>query len=143
MVRSTSAQIFNLTSGRVQLRDISVRLPASWSSCVPASVDPSPAATADLLVISTHPLRQDTPWAVQFDGCMRPGKNIELPVNFANKNSSVESRAGVLAKEWVKLKFGVFEEAGFEGDEIYPEVFAEGSANLTNSGCANVTEVRF
>ena len=146
-MRSTSSNIYNLTGGRAQLRDIFVRLPASWSACAAAGgsqphADPSPT---DLLVNpSSSGSDSDNPWTLQFDGCGRPGLNIEMPVNFANNNNgsdSLASRAARLTKEWVKLKFGVFEETGFAGDRLYPAVLPEGTDNITNAGCTNATEV--
>jgi hypothetical protein len=53
----------------------------------------------------------------------------------------VEEKGSLLAKEWVKLRFGVFEEAGFEGDSLYPSTFVEGKENLTNSGCTGSDQV--
>ena len=39
------------------------------------------------------------------------------------------------------MRFGVFEEDGFEGDSLYPSSFVEGKRNVTNSGCESHEEV--
>ena len=144
-MRETSSLLFNLTQGRVQIRAVFIKLPSSWApSCAP----PTAARTAqwsapDLVVGEDHPLLLDTPWTLQHDGCGHQGRNIELPASFANKNSSLEERAEILAKEWIKLKFGVFEEDGFAGDGLYPAMFEEGKQNIFNSGCVNKTQVSY
>ena len=84
---------------------------------------------------SAHPLLGDMPWTLQYAGCHQPGKNIELPVGFLAKNKSIEEKGSLLAREWVKLQFGVFEENGFDNDNLYPTTFPEGKTNMTNSGC--------
>ena len=146
LLHETSANIYNLTAGRVQLRDVYFRLPASWAgeSCAPASTILSNNwPQTDLLVTESHPLLQDIPWTLQYQGCGKAGKGIELPLQFISKNSSLSSRAEMLTKEWVKYKFGVFAENGFSGDNLYPSSFMEGKLNITNSGCTNKLQASF
>ena len=136
LLTAASHSIFNLTNGQLRVKDVSIRLPNSWNSCAPSTavVSDSRAAT-DVAITSSHPLLGDMPWTVQPAGCHQPGRNIELPIGFLTKNKTMEQKGSLLAKEWIKLRFGVFEENGFEGDSLYPSTFAEGKANLTNSGC--------
>jgi hypothetical protein len=70
------------------------------------------------------------------------GLRIELPhaslqVDEANRTALEEA----MLKEWIKFRFGVFEEAGFVGDSRYPATFLEGEVELPNSGCNATTEV--
>ena len=138
LLHETSASIHNLTSGRVQLRDVYFHLPASWAgeSCAPPSaVLSNNWPHTDMLVTDSHPLLSNIPWTLQHEGCGKAGKGIELPLNFINRNLSLSIQAEMLTKEWVKFKFGVFEEDGFPEDDLYPTYFKEGKSNLTNSGC--------
>ena len=142
----TSHNIFNFTNGRVQLRDVRLQLPSSWNHCAPAGLS-SPSSSsrssqeADIKIISSHPVLRDQPWTIQFAGCQQPGKNIELPLGFIGKNSTIESKSSVLTKEWIKLRFGVFEEDGFDGDNLYPSSFVEGNSNMSNNGCPSKHQV--
>lgn len=136
LLTSTSRNIFNLTKGRSQVKDVVVRLPLSWHSCAPSTAVVTDSKTeAEVKVTSAHPLLGDMPWTLQYAGCHQPGKNIELPVGFLAKNKSIEEKGSLLAREWVKLQFGVFEENGFDNDNLYPTTFPEGKTNMTNSGC--------
>ena len=113
-----------------------VRLPLSWHSCAPpTAVVTESKREAEVKVTTSHPLLGDMPWTVQYAGCHQRGKNIELPIGFLAKNKSIEVKGSLLAREWVKLQFGVFEENGFDEDNLYPTTFSEGKNNVTNAGC--------
>ena len=136
LLTAGSRNIFNLTKGRSQVKDVVVRLPLSWHSCAPSNAVVTDSKTeAEVKVTSAHPLLGDMPWTLQYAGCRQRGKNIELPVGFLAKNKSIEEKGSLLAREWLKLQFGVFEENGFDNDNLYPTTFAEGNINMTNSGC--------
>ena len=142
---ATSLNLYNVTEARVQLRHVHIKLPATWAACAPPTTRHTSQWTATDLRLSEarHPLLADAPWTVQFGGCGTPGRNIEVPLAFANQNaSSLAERAERLSKEWVKYRFGVFEEAGFKGDSLYPETFQEGNMDLANSGCNYTVKVR-
>ena len=118
------------------MKDVVVRLPLSWHSCAPSNAVVTDSKTeAEVKVTSSHPLLGNMPWTLQYAGCRQHGKNIELPVGFLAKNKSIEEKGSLLAREWLKLQFGVFEENGFDNDNLYPTTFAEGNINMTNSGC--------
>ena len=142
LLTASSRDMFSVTGGRVTVRDITILLPNSWLPCAPASALVAATRTpADVIVTPSHPLLGDTPWAVQFAGCRQQGKNIQLPIAFINKNKTIHEKGSLFAKEWVKMRFGVFEEDGFEGDSLYPSSFVEGKRNVTNSGCDSHEEV--
>ena len=118
------------------MKEVVVRLPLSWHSCAPpTAVVTESKREAEVKVTTSHPLLGDMPWTVQYAGCHQRGKNIELPIGFLAKNKSIEVKGSLLAREWVKLQFGVFEESGFDEDNLYPTTFSEGKNNVTNNGC--------
>ena len=83
----------------------------------------------------------DQPWTLQFGGCGARGSHVELPVGFIGKNRTMASKSSTLTREWIKLRFGVFEEDGFHGDNLYPSSFVEGSSNKSNNGCPSEHQV--
>ena len=112
------------------------------ASCTPAGSFPSSYVhKEDVKIIASHPVLGDNPWSVQFGGCQQRGKNIELPLGFLGKNTTMDSKSSTLTKEWIKLRFGVFEEAGFHGDKIYPGSFVEGRDNKSNNACPSEHQV--
>lgn len=140
----SSRNIFNLTNGRVLLRDVQLLLPSSWHTdqCSPdGAVVGNHRDEADIKIISSHPVLGDQPWTLQFGGCGEQGSNIELPVGFLSKNRTMASKSSTLTREWIKLRFGVFEEDGFHGDNLYPSSFVEGNSNKSNNGCPSGHQV--
>ena len=155
LLAETSRQIYNLTSGRLQLRHVVLRLPAAWGAeptCAPPTTTRTNTFTAaDIHLSASGLLGGGQPWALQPEGCGRRGRGrieagLELITgsrnNSSNSSVSLEERAAGLMREWVKLQFGVFEEEGFEGDLIYPLTLTEGRANITNLSCSQKVQVR-
>jgi hypothetical protein len=154
LLTETSRQIYNLTAGRLQLRHVAVRIPTAWGvepSCAPPHTLRTNTWTAADIRLSSGSLFAGHPWTLQPEGCGRRGRGrIEAGLDLltasgrhVNSSVSVEERAGSLMREWVKLKFGVFEEEGFDGDTLYPHMLTEGRTNITNTGCANKLQVTF
>ena len=74
--------------------------------------------------------------ARQFGQCGARGRRLELPHRGLTANLTLDNLTlDSMVREWVKYRFGVFEEAGFEGDRIYPLEFVEGLQELENRGC--------
>jgi hypothetical protein len=61
---------------------------------------------------------------------------INSPIQFLDfNNTNVSEKGSILLKEWAKYRYGVFEENGFPGDLLYPEMYSEGNATLNSTGC--------
>lgn len=148
VLHESNRLIYNLTNGRVHLTDIHVQLPTSWSAashCIPSTTISAPAwPTADIhLTPVEHPVFGGQPWSLQYDGCGAPAKHLTLPTAFlaATNETNNATKAEKFAMEWARLKFGVFPESGFSGDNLYPESFTEGLETLENSGCSQKVQV--
>ena len=146
---STSASLRDI-AGASEFSEVTVRLPPSWneeatSECLSSrSVSESRGTRVvpegDVLVTSGStsaggdPIFGARPVARQFGQCGARGRRLELPHRglIAAANLSVDA---AMLREWLKYRFGVFEEAGFEGDRIYPLKFVEGLQELENRGC--------
>ena len=68
-------------------------------------------------MIGTHPIYRDSPHAIQYGGCGVKGQRVEIPFPIFTKNVDIKSedleRSLVEVTKWM---YGVFEEAGIEGD---------------------------
>ena len=122
------------------LTSISLLLPECLSSRSVSESRETQAPRGDVLVTSGGPagdsLFGSRPVARQFGQCGSRGRRLELPQRALAANQSVDAAAGrAMLREWLKYRFGVFEEAGFEGDRIYPLKFVEGLQELENRGC--------
>ena len=127
------------TSSQVAGSSLSWRAwPAQWTVVVPAHWTDHQCGdttfttargrtryTAPHVVLEAHStLGVAGPLALQSRGCGSPGDHISLPLGFllATNVSSQQAaaRARQLAHQFVKLRFGVFDERGYPGDLLYP-----------------------
>lgn len=72
----------------------------------------------------------DSPYTLQPGGCGQRGEYIHLTPNFLlHLNDTSPDYFGpldhVFVHEWSKLRYGVFEEYGYPGDEKYPLFYYE------------------
>ena len=70
------------------------------------------------------------PWTRQTGSCGQPGPGdiISLPLDFVSRwnasDGEISASSGKLfAHEFIKLRFGIFDEAGYPGDPLYPAQF--------------------
>ena len=145
---STSASLRDI-AGASEFSEVTVRLPPSWneeatSECLSSrSVSESRKfpEKGDVLVTSGStsaggdPIFGARPVARQFGQCGARGRRLELPHRGLIAGAANLSVDAAMLREWLKYRFGVFEEAGFEGDRIYPLKFVEGLQELENRGC--------
>uniref|UniRef100_T1D1U5 Putative calcium-activated chloride channel n=1 Tax=Cupiennius salei TaxID=6928 RepID=T1D1U5_CUPSA len=79
-------------------------------------------------------------YAIQHSGCGKPGLRINIPTDFLAATSN--KKALSLVRQWAKYRYGVFDESGFSGDEIYPACYrTAGSDNIRISDCTNENAV--
>lgn len=58
---------------------------------------------------------------IQLGGCGKAGLQIQLSTKFMTDASlTIEERSKILLSNWVKYRYGVFDEHGFIGDPMYP-----------------------
>jgi hypothetical protein len=133
-----------VTHERALFGQVSIVVPEAWSDVDCGADDVIEAgdvsAEADLRVSGgRHPVFGSKPFAEQFGQCGVQAKTVNLP--YTGLMKADENSARLLLAEWIKARFGVFEESGFEGDSLYPATLSEGPAEVENRGCPNSTEV--
>ena len=147
----TSKGFHSLTGERSFLDDVTVVLPDSWANteCALKHVDPDTPApmreSADIHVTGErHPTFGSRPWTRQYGQCGQTGQFLELPYSGLTANQTLHKETvDSMIKEWIKLRFGVFEENGFDGDQLYPATFTEAESTFANRGCNKTDSVSF
>ncbi|XP_064104872.1 calcium-activated chloride channel regulator 1-like [Macrobrachium nipponense] len=128
-----SGELWKATGGRASLREVTVALPRSWrtdaitcSLLTPLSATASPT-DAHIRVTTPHPAFGSRPWTQQSEGCGRQGDYIQMGGDLlrATTNNTYVHAARLLVAEWVKFRWGVFEEKGYPGDPLYPPKFRD------------------
>ena len=80
-----------------------------------------------LFVENNHPIYGTRPYTQQSRGCGEPGDYIALPFTFLTTWNNTWEKFGdpakLFVKEWSKLRYGIFDEFGFNGDPLYPNFY--------------------
>lgn len=137
MLTEFSNVLWTTTGGRASLREVTVALPRSWktggltcSLLSPLETSATPNL-AHIRVTSPHPVFGSRPWTQQSQGCGRQGDYIQIGGDFlrTTTNDSYVYAARLLVAEWVKFRWGVFEERGYKNDPLYPTSFRDPKTN--------------
>ncbi|CAL4122486.1 unnamed protein product [Meganyctiphanes norvegica] len=141
-----SKELHKITQGRASLRDVTVSLPKSWKTGTDTCTLWAPLITSSAPVNShirlkeTHPVFGDQPWVQQSQGCGRPGDFIQMGTELmkSTNNASYVHNAQNLMAQWVKYRWGVFDDHGYEGDALYPSGFRDPkTGNPRQNYCEN------
>merc|ERR1719500_1383184 len=122
---SASAELYGATRQRAFFKEVTILVPQSWSM---TSAEPSVDETfedAEFRVGPANPVYGHNPYTVQNRDCGDPGEFTHITPWFvlnhmSNASSEFGRRDKVIVHEWAKLRWGVFEEFGYPGDERFP-----------------------
>lgn len=125
-IKDASSQLFESLQRQIQFGEITIILPNDWPvTCLPVhqfndtsnnEIVSTSGELSDLTITVEHPIYQNSIWVEQYAGCGIQGKQI-----YASHLAFHRSNAGrEFAKQWVKYRYGVFDETGNDFDPIYP-----------------------
>ncbi|KAG8191063.1 hypothetical protein JTE90_008377 [Oedothorax gibbosus] len=126
----------------LRISGVTFHLPSTWDTStwenktlVQASV--LPEDQRDLVVDDTVDSAFGTlPTTLQYGGCGVPGRRLTVPVGFLDESTEEDfPKEQLLAREWLKFRYGVFDENGFDGDDMYPLYY-----NIPGTTEARITE---
>ncbi|XP_066984958.1 calcium-activated chloride channel regulator family member 3-like [Macrobrachium rosenbergii] len=142
MMKKASEAVFEATNHRAFFSEITVVLPKTWS------VTPTRNASgrweswkgSDLRIVQNGRYN-DAPLTVPGGGCGVPGSRLEVPMTYLT-DLTVQLRYGdtgkVVAAEWIKYRYGVYEEHGYPGDKVFPHAYSDPAKNETlPTGCTD------
>ena len=92
-----------------------------------------------------HPIYSTSPFTQQSKGCGQAGDFISLPHDFLAPDDGGWNAtwhlwgdpAKLLVHEFAKLRYGIFDETGFQGDPLYPSFFRH-QGMILPTGTTNV-----
>ena len=142
-----SSELFVATEGYAYIKSVTIVLPSTWKNHYGGQISSAFVyEDGDLRVNSPNPLYLDTPYTLQPRGCGEHGEYIHLTPDFlTHLNSTSAQTFGPLQKvfvhEFAKLRYGVFEEFGYPGDDQYPLFYYE--PIFTDNGIVNELKPNF
>ena len=147
MLDDASNVLHKALNEKVFLKSISVVVPSSWrdSQCNTVIRTPkgeTPYRKADILVSAEdHPIYGAIPFTQQSKGCGQHGDFMSMPFSFLTSWNRTWEKHGDPAKlfvhEWAKLRYGIFDEFGFNQDQLYPNYFFH-KGHILPTGTTNV-----
>ncbi|CAD7094161.1 unnamed protein product [Hermetia illucens] len=139
---ATSRHLLTALDRTVYFSNFSIILPHTWPDyCLPAntSIDRSRGNPSDISITQDHLLFGDQIWTQQSGKCGERGDQI-----FASFNSFYRPSASKeLLKEWIKYRYGVFDEIGYESDSIYPRCYTADKQYVTACSNEKITDNGF
>lgn len=125
-IKDASNQLYESLQRQIQFGEITIILPTEWPvNCLPSYNDTTSTNNeiistigelSDLTITIEHPIYRNNIWVEQYAGCGIQGKQIYASyLAFDHLNAGQE-----FAKQWVKYRYGIFDENGNEFDPIYP-----------------------
>lgn len=125
-IKDASSQLFESLQRQIEFGEITIILPNDWPvSCLPVyqfngtknnEIVSTSGELSELTITVEHPIHQNNIWVEQYAGCGIQGKQL-----YASYLAFECSNAGrEFAKQWVKYRYGVFDETGNDFDPIYP-----------------------
>ena len=103
--------------------------------------DDIPYREPDIKVTLDHPIYDTSPHTQQSRQCGMRGDFINLPYSFLTALNKTREMWGNPAKlfvhEWMKLRYGIFDEYGFTGDSMYPNYFHH-NGQILPTGTSNI-----
>ncbi|CAG0887034.1 unnamed protein product [Darwinula stevensoni] len=125
-IRDGSTALQNATDGILHFKTVYVVVPRSWTDCATDMELPSSFASADVRIVGeAHPLYGNDPWTFQYGPCGTPGRFIQFTAEYFQPSSdgSYGPRGKTFAREWLKYRYGVFDELGYPNDPLYPAFY--------------------
>ncbi|XP_046656009.1 calcium-activated chloride channel regulator 4A-like [Daphnia pulicaria] len=131
MIRRASSVLYRATEKRAYFKDVRILVPESWSNIRANLSTWETYSEADVRVAPPRSTYGNTPYTVQSGGCGQPGEYIHLTPDYLrtatdpNTTATYGQPEKVFVHEWSHLRYGVFDEYGYQGDKKYPLFYKE------------------
>ena len=144
-----SRELLIATRNRAYFKQIKILLPKTWTNTeFDQPLEGEFFEDAEIRVDRPNPVYSDAPYTLRGSGCGEPGSYIHFTpgtgekfcllfflqfsdAGFLNDNAAYGNIGKVLVHEWAKLRWGVFEEHGYPGDDQFPLFFYKVSGCLS------------
>ncbi|XP_042147283.1 calcium-activated chloride channel regulator 1-like [Ixodes scapularis] len=157
LLRNASISLFQSSRNRAYLEEVIVLVPKSWGPKETWARAPTPSVSrtgwqlhrdADVRLEPQGSPFGDNPFTVQHAGCGLQAKRLVLSAGFLRLVDEGGPKAAmygpperVFVREWAHLRYGVFNEAGYPGDPLYPAYTARtGSSDPTDVVLTSCTD---
>merc|ERR1711892_205 len=145
LMTEASRELYIASRNRAYFKQVKILLPKTWTG-IPGNqtLEGEAFETSEIRIDRPSPCYGDSPYTEHGPGCGEPGDFMHITPGFLEDSSAYGNWGKVVAHEWAKLRWGVYEEHGYPGDDKFPMFFykttwsIEGQKNtLTPNFCLN------
>jgi len=123
LMTEASKELFIASRNRAYYKQVKILLPQTWKNTpFDQPLSGEFYETAEVRIDRPNPVYGDAPYTVRGAGCGVPGSYIHITPSYL-KNSTGGNVGKTTVHEWAKLRWGVYEEHGYPGDEQFPLIF--------------------
>jgi calcium-activated chloride channel regulator 4 len=127
----SSATLYSALNGKVFFKSVNLVVPNTWrDGMCQTKIHEATGQTVfrdpDIFVTGGH-ARESLPKPVtlQSRGCGQPGDRMIIPMQFLVgstwfRQNWTDYPAKSFVHEWVKLRYGIFDQVGYRNDPLYP-----------------------
>ncbi|XP_057373377.1 calcium-activated chloride channel regulator 4-like [Daphnia carinata] len=145
IITEASADLYTATRNRSYIKSVQILIPQTWVNITANTSTWETFQDAEIQIDVPNWKYGDQPYTVQLGGCGDPGQYIHWTPNYVKtfNYDTTKSQFGpagqLFVREWARLRYGVFEEHGYTGnDTSYPTFYRPGSAQQSADMVPNV-----
>merc|ERR1711892_909497 len=121
LMTEASRELYTATRNRAYFKQVKILLPKTWTSIKgDQTLEGESFETSEIRIDRPSAVYEDSPYTVHGAGCGEPGSFMQITPGFLNDSSAYGLWGKVIVHEWAKLRWGVYEEHGYPGDEKFP-----------------------
>jgi len=144
MMNDMSRYLYIATRKRAYLRTVKILLPKTWRYETNGTLSGETFQDAEFRIDRANSAYGDSPYTKQTPDCGVPGSYTHLTPEYVKDGLIYGDKGKTLIHEFAKLRWGVFEEHGYPGDDKFPMFYqrdqwtAEGQVTVTRPNfCVN------
>ncbi|EFX75018.1 hypothetical protein DAPPUDRAFT_323732 [Daphnia pulex] len=126
LITEASADLYEATRNRSNIESVNILIPQTWENVIANASTWENLQNADIQIDLPNWKYGDRPYTVKLGGCGDPDAQLRQEFRFGIQHVSAIK---VIVREWARLRYGVFEEYGYTGEEsAFPMFYRSASA---------------
>jgi len=121
LLTEASRELYIATKRRAYFKQVKILLPKTWTGITAdQTLEGESFDKSEIRIDRPSPVYGDSPYTEHGPGCGEPGDYMHITPGFLEDSSAYGNWGKVVVHEWAKLRWGVYEEHGYPGDQQFP-----------------------
>ncbi|GAB6030614.1 chloride channel [Chamberlinius hualienensis] len=151
LINNASIELYAATGNRANFYNVTILIPSTWTEWYTsngrssddinriAALDQTRFLKSDIRLDSPNAAYGDLPYVEQPGTCGEMGNFIHITKKFlfGPDNTPYGTRARLLARAWITYYFGVYDEHGYDYNDMYPPMYFASNGQPKYTSCSN------